>query len=237
MRLAFRKTVILGTVVFALAQAATAAKANEYYFVLVFGSQTQPKQLRYTHTWATAVRAIGEGPDISRYALEIHTISWLPASGIVKVFRPRPEPGVNATLEQTLAYVEHNHENIIMWGPFIVSRLVYNRFIGVVNQLNSGEVMYRAIDGALNMRISDCIHAVAAVDPQFGRLQYPLIRIGIPASRYVSRRIMFITPYDQHKDDNSWIVYRLGLNRHPITFVSPRQIPYRYCFLCNHPET
>ena len=46
------------------------ARAGEVYYVMIFGSQSRPKQLRYTHTWATFVRATGEGPDPNSYALE-----------------------------------------------------------------------------------------------------------------------------------------------------------------------
>ena len=45
---------------------------------MIFGSQSKPKLLRYTHTWATFVRAVGEGPDLNTYSLELSTISWLP---------------------------------------------------------------------------------------------------------------------------------------------------------------
>ena len=78
------------------------ARGGEFYYVLIFGSESHPKQLRYTHTWATFVRAVGEGPDPSNYALEVHTISWLPQRWRVKVWRPWPEPGVNLDLYQTL---------------------------------------------------------------------------------------------------------------------------------------
>ena len=221
----------------ALTFAPNASKANEYYYVMIFGSQTRPKQLRYTHTWAVAVRASGQGSDLSKYALETHTISWLPRTEVVKVWRHRPEPGENLSLEATLRLMEKDRERIIMWGPFVVDKLLYGRFIAVENRLNSGKILYRAIDGDLNLDISDCVHAVAAVDPRFGRLHYPLVRIGIPASRYISRQIMFLSESNQYFYDNSWLIPRLGLNRHPITVVPPRDIPYRGCFLCNHPET
>ena len=69
-----------------------------------------------------------------------------------------------------------------------------------------------------NLLISDCIHAVAAVDPIFGREHYPLIRIGKPASRYIAREIMTRGPargIEQERYDNSWLIPRLGLDRYP----------------------
>ena len=41
-----------------LAIAAPSAEAAEFYYAMVFGSQSHPKLLRYTHTWATFVRAV-----------------------------------------------------------------------------------------------------------------------------------------------------------------------------------
>jgi hypothetical protein len=40
--------------------AASAAKGDEFYYVMIFGSQSKPKLLQYTHTWATFIRAIGD---------------------------------------------------------------------------------------------------------------------------------------------------------------------------------
>ena len=57
---------------------------------------------QYTHTWATFIRAVGEGPDANNYALYQHTISWLPQSLDVRTWSLLPEPGVNLDLYQTL---------------------------------------------------------------------------------------------------------------------------------------
>ena len=102
--------------------------------------------------------------------------------------------------------------------------------------LDSGAAQYRAISTQANLLISDCIHAVAAVDPVFGRGHYPLIRIGKPASRYIARQVMTRSVFDQWEGDNSWLIPRLGLDRHPIEIVLPQQIPKRGCFLCRYPD-
>ena len=75
-----------------------------------------------------------------------------------------------------------------MWGPFVIEKEVYDRSLWVLQIIASGTPRYRAISGPGNLLVSDCIHAVAAVDPVFGRGHYPLIRIGKPASRYIARR-------------------------------------------------
>ena len=208
---------------------------------MVFGSQSRPKQLRYTHTWATFIKATGEGSDPNAYALESNTISWLPATLEVKVFRPWPEPGVNLDLYQTLQAMHANGESITMWGPFIVGPEVYQRSLWVQSIIASGAPRYRAISGPGNLLVSDCIHAVAAVDPDFGRGHYPLIRIGKPASRFIARQIMTRTPakgIEQERYDNSWLIPRLGLDRYPIEVISPRRIPRRIAYsACARIET
>lgn len=212
------------------------AEAGESYYVMLFGSQSTPKQLRYTHTWATFIRAVGDGPDTSRYALEAHTISWLPATLNVRVWRARPEPGANLSLEETLQTVASQGESVTMWGPFVIGREVYDRSLEVRRILESGVAKYRAISTPRNLLISDCIHAVASIDPTFGRRHYPLIRIGKPATRYIAREVMIRSRFDQWQYDNSWLIPRLGLDRYPIEVVPPRRIPKESCVLCSHEE-
>ena len=103
------------------------ASADEHYFAMIFGSQSKPKQLRYTHTWGIFVRAVGEGPNLSTYNLELSTISWLPRTLDIKVLRPWPEPGINLDLYQTLDTIQANRESIIMWGPVVIGKELRER--------------------------------------------------------------------------------------------------------------
>jgi hypothetical protein len=220
--------------------AASPAWGSEYYFLLVFGSQSRPKQLRYTHTWATFVRAVGEGPDLNNYALYQHSISWLPQTLEVHVWRPRPEQGVNLDLYQTLQTICASRQEITLWGPFVLPQDVYQKSLRVKAFLESGQMKYRAIDGGANALIDDCIHAVSAVDPVFGKRHYPLVRVGKPASRFIAREVMVQTLEDDHIDqtryNSSWLISRLGLDRYPIEVVPPQRIPAERCFLCRRPE-
>src|SRR4051794_4980508 len=165
---------LLAALVVSLASSSVAAA--ERYYVLVFGSQSHPKLLRYTHTWATFVRAVGEGPDPSGWAVEQHTISWLPRTLDVRVWNPSPEPGIILDLYQTLGAVRAHDEHVTLWGPFVITPDLYERSLRIDQILQGGAVQYRAISTASNLLISDCIHAVAAVDPVFGRSHYPLVR-------------------------------------------------------------
>jgi hypothetical protein len=232
------RAAILAAIV--LSSATSTVAAAERYYVLIFGSQSQPKQLRHTHTWATFVRAVGEGTDPDEFALYTHSISWLPRTLEVRVWSPFPEPGVNLDLYQTLDAVYSHNERVTLWGPFVITPDLYERSLRIYHILHSGGVQYRAISTSSNLLISDCIHAVAAVDPIFGRGHYPLIRIGDPASRFLAREIMVRSVenrgIDQAAYDNSWLIPRLGLDRYPIGVVSPQQIPHRRCLLCRCPE-
>ena len=123
---------------------------------------------------------------------------------------------MNLDLHQTLRVVYANRESVTMWGPLLIRKEAYDKSLHVLRVIASGAAQYRAISTPRNLLISDCIHAVAAVDPDFGREHYPLIRIGKPASRYIARQIMMRGPVDQRLHDNSWLIPRLGLGAYPI---------------------
>ena len=215
------RPVVIALLGLAFAMIASETKGDEFYYAMIFGSQSKPKLLQYTHTWATFIRAVGDGSDANNYSVYQHTISWLPQSLDVRTWSLLPGPGVNLDLYRTLEAVYRDREHVTMWGSLQVAGI-----------LDSGVAQYRAISTPRNLLISDCIHAVAAVDPVFGRGHYPLIRIGKPASRFIARQVMTRSIFDQWQGDNSWLIPRLGLDRYPIEFVPPQQIPKRNCFLC-----
>src|SRR5262249_46205036 len=185
--------------------------AGDSYYAIVFGSQTRPKLLRYTHPWAPFIRAADSGTP-GQPILEAHTISWLPESMNIQTWTPIPEPGVNLDLEQTLRVVLVERQRVTACGPFVISELVYRRSLEVEQVLESGAAQYRAISRPGTLLSTNCIHAVTAVDPDFGRERYPLIRVGKPASRYIAREVMTRSPFDQYRFDNSWLISRLGLD-------------------------
>jgi hypothetical protein len=211
-------------------------RGEERYYSMIFGSQSRPKLLSYTHTWATFIRVVGEGDDPSGYQVYLHTISWLPASLDVRTWALLPEKGVNLDLYSTLDAVSKHGESVTMWGPFEMLPQVYERSLRVKAILDSGVAQYRAISTPRNLLISDCIHAVAAVDPVFGRGHYPLIRVGKPASRFIARQGMTRSVFDQYQTEASWLIPRLGLDRYPIEIIPPQQIPKRNCLFCRCPD-
>jgi hypothetical protein len=212
------------------------ARGGERYYAMVFGSQTSPKRLRYTHTWATFVRVMDDPGVPGACQVYQHSISWLPETLEVRVWNLFPEPGVNLDLYATLAEVYRQGQSVTMWGPFEIEGPIYERSLGVKRILDSHTARYRAISTPRNLLVSDCIHAVTAVDPQFGRGHYPLIRIGNPASRFIARQVVMRSAFDQHQTNASWLIPWLGLDRYPIEVVPPRMIPRRGCVLCRCPD-
>ena len=159
-----------------------------------------------------------------------HTISWLPQTLEVRVWSPLPEPGVNLDLYQTLDAVSCPRRARHAVGPVRdhAGSSTSDRSRSTTSS-RAAVVQYRAISTASNLLISDCIHAVAAVDPVFGRGHYPLIRIGDPASRFLAREIVVRSVenrgIDQAAYDNSWLIPRPGSDRHAIGVVLPAADP------------
>ena len=209
--------------------APAAAVASERNYVLVFGAQSSFTKIKEKHTWATFVRVVGEGPDPAGYQLFAHTISLVPADMEVRVFAAKPEPSLNLDLAGSLAYARSKGADTTAWGPIPIRPYVYARSLEVWNLMQSGAVEYRAIDTLRDSLISDCIHAVTAVDPRFGRGHYPLIRTGKSASRYIARQVVKRSDVEQRdpdapEPDQTWIAASLGLYQAGVTVVPPSQI-------------
>ena len=192
---------------------ATPAWGDERHYVVIFGAQPSPKVIRYAHTWATFVRVVGDEADPATCQLFAHTISFYPADLDVRPFALRAEPGVNLDLAATLALMRQNRANVTAWGPFLMRPEVYQKSVEVWSQFGSGAIDYRAID-TFNKDVDDCIHAVTAVDPDYGRGHYPLIRVGKSASRYIAHQVAKSgRPRPPVLPDQTWLIAALGLYR------------------------
>ena len=196
------------------------ATAGESYFIILFGSESSPKEFRFTHTWATYVKVVGEGTDPANYQVTYHTISWLPATLKVRVFAPHPEPGVNLDLFSTLDYVLGNGELVDVWAPMRIRRELYAASLHQYERLMRGEALYQAIDPPGD-DVYDCIHANAALDPDFGQGHYPLIRVGKPATRFIVKQIGKRGPAFDPNEDTLWLISHIGIDRYPVRVIRP----------------
>jgi hypothetical protein len=199
------------------------AHGDDLYFLIMFGAQRDAIQLRYTHTFATFIRARGCG---TSYQLEVHTISWLPATLDVRPFALRPECGRNLGLHETIRWCLSNDERVSMWGPYRITADLYARAVQQCQLLDSGQVRYKADDSFhKSSRVSNCIHAVSSIDTGY-RLRVVSPEWGETASWYVLRRmepcildVCYVYPT---------IATSLGLDAYPLVhrpFHNPRSGP------------
>jgi len=191
------------------------ARADEKYYLIVFGSQRPIiNQPAHTHTWATFIRVVDNPAKPGSAKVEPYTISWLPATLIIRPMALRPEPGVNLELHRTVNFVLDDCQCVMMWGPYEIEKCFFDRVAAKKASLESGEVRYKANDtGRDSARVSNCIHAVADIS------QGPRLRIGQPGLGHSASYFVALTfrPFiidDQTTHD--WLLDALALRDYPI---------------------
>jgi hypothetical protein len=198
---------------------ATPKPEHEHYYILIFGSQLPVQIPRFTHTWATMVKTT-EPPGCPLQVIEVHTISWMPATLVIHPYRSWVEEGTNLDLCTTIQEMLKHHERISMWGPYETWRGFYQRFATQKEFLDAGMLGYQCTDGfgeaARTGDGSNCFHALSDMDPQFDRRQYPLLFYGDAAAKNIVRQLCTrpILLHPQQTED--WLIPALGLDRYPI---------------------
>ena len=194
------------------------APANERYYLLVFGSQSQPLRPKYTHSWVTAVRVVDEGPDRPPQ-VEASTISWMPATLDIHPLRFRVEQGVDLDLCTTIREMRKNGERISLWGPYEIRTGLYRKLRMQKDFMDSGQVGYQAIDTVGEARRGcgcDCIHAITDCDAQYDRQAYPLSRFGERASENMVRQVIERGGVINSCQTHDWLLSQLGIADCPI---------------------
>jgi len=186
--------------------------ADERYFLLLFGSESQPKRAVLTHTWATVVRVPADGG-----AIESHTISWMPKTLKIRPFAFQVEPGVNLDLPATMKLVAEDQERVTLFGPYVARPSLYRRLLIHKAFLESDAIGYQGFDligeAGRKGNGSNCVHAVTDVDPLYGRAGYLLAGNGVHATRYI--RNLLVRRGSIESDDKSnhdWLISALGLD-------------------------
>ena len=166
---------------------------NERYYVLLFGSHDALHQIRYSHTWATLIRAT-DIPGQRQAVLDVQTISWYPATREIRPWSFQIEPGTNLGLHETIRLMHATDQQVYMWGPYEVWHGLAHRFQVQKAFLESGSVGYQCVDtvgeAARTGGACDCIHALSDMDPDYPRWRYPLAFYGAPATENLVRRMM-----------------------------------------------
>jgi hypothetical protein len=194
------------------------APPNEHYYLLVFGSQSQPLRPKYTHSWVTNVRVVDNGPG-QPPTVEASSISWMPATLDIHPLRFRVEPGVDLDLCATIRMARGNGERISMWGPYEIRPGLYRKFLIQKDFMDSGRVGYQCIDTVGEARRGtgcDCIHAVTDCDAEYDRQEYPLSRFGDRASEHMVRQVMERGGVINSCATHDWLLGPLGIADCPI---------------------
>jgi hypothetical protein len=191
------------------------AKADESYYMIVYSAQRAPNAPRFSHTFATFVKATGDGNDNTKYKIEPHTISWIAKTKEIVVARLKPEPGVNLSLKESLELAVSLEEKISMWGPFEIKKELYDRALKQIDRLESNKVQYKAVDLRFRPDTAiNCIHAVSDIDADNGFLDVGTAS-GNEASRAVAGHLRrwIIKPEKTY----DWVSKKLDLGKSTIT--------------------
>ena len=158
--------------------------------------------------------------------MDTTTISWLPTSGRIRVYAPRPEPGRNYGLVETVHNATAVGERVAMWGPYEVPSDFGGRFVARKHDLDSGRFQYRAVDTAVRKtHVTDCIHAVSDIDRAFNRGRYPLNRYGDRATAFIVHNLV-TRGGTLGERTHDWLVPALGLERYPVVRKAVPAGPY-----------
>jgi len=200
----------------ALACMGRVAGAGERYYVLFFAHQTPDQRPEEAHSYADFIRAevVDGAPPI---ILQRDTISWLPCTGVVRLRALSPEPGRNFGLEETLDRFAGG-KHVFAWGPYEMTPHAYQLAMARKARLDSGEILYRALDlvPGQTRRTSNCIHAMAEIDPEARRMGQYNVKYGDAATKQAIRHYVvggfLCNPCLPH--DEIWL--QLGLEGRPI---------------------
>lgn len=191
------------------------------YYMMIFSAQRALNRPKYTHTFATFVKATAPIAG-DRDLLESHTISWLAEKKKVCLFRLWPEPGRNLDLTTSLEWALSVRARISMWGPYQICPAFYHKALVQKAHLESGVIQYKVWDAGFRPTIaSSCIHGVCDIDQERGLL-WTWLRCGESASQHIATFFLrwMIDPEQTHP----WVGDRLGLAGYPII---NRELPAR----------
>lgn len=188
------------------------------YFLTLFAYQrpgfiNPPK---HAHTFGTMIRVCPTG------TTEAFTISWLPASGTIRIYAIRPEAGRNYGLVETVCKAQREECRVSMWGPYEVYPDFGERFIARKFALESGQFSYRAVDSVIRETdVTDCIHAITDIDRGFNRGRYPLSRYGDRATEFIVHELISRNGTIGGTQTHDWAIPILGLEGYPIVRRPP----------------
>ena len=125
------------------------------YFMVVWAYQGPGNAPRDSHTFVTFY----DGDDLANSHVKPATISWFPATGVVRPFGV--ERGHNFSLAQTLAMACRGGKQLESWGPYEITFGLYRRALARISLLKSGKVSYSLM--SLRPGTMNCIEAAGDI--------------------------------------------------------------------------
>lgn len=184
---------------------------DDSYYMVIFSEQPHGGANPWvSHTFATFIRAGSTGAG-RRTALEVHTISWLAATGNIRLFRTA-EPGRNFSLRYSLERALAPGLRISRWGPYRIEPELYHRALIQIDRLESGQVLWKALDRDQRLCAFNCFHAIADLDSDRG-----LLRTGCAWGDHATWLVVqHLTRWiiEPEPDESVWSL--LGLDDYPI---------------------
>jgi hypothetical protein len=190
------------------------APAPRYFFIL-FGGQSLPFKPNTAHTWGTFVKTMPDATGVIQ--AESITISWLPATGRVKPWKCRAEPGKNYSLDETFVIAAEQRDRVSMWGPFEIDASRYELAVAQAALLETGAVRYRAIDSfTRNLWVQHCVHAVTYADPLLKELVQPVLQVGEPGTSRLAERYLKSGAFVGGAITHDWVLTAIGADQYPV---------------------
>ena len=135
------------------------SKAEEKFYMKVYGAQTFPNLIRTSHSYVVFTKMEND------IAKEEFCISWLPQSLVVRPFSAFPERGINLDLQQTNQHYSNIGANIVVFGSFQIKGELYDMAVKQYVRLMKNDISYICIDWNFRGRgASNCINTILDID-------------------------------------------------------------------------
>ena len=104
-----------------------------------------------------------------------------------------------------------------MWGPFEIDETRYQMAVAQLTFLESGEVLYRAIDSfTRNRYIVHCVHAVTYADPILQQIVQPVLQVGEPGTSRLAARYVRSGAFIGGAVTHDWVLTATGADQYPV---------------------
>lgn len=187
-----------------VARANAQANGSDKYYVILWAAQRDDDAPRFTHTWATFIKARPANSAKGEPKLEERlTISWMPASGVIPALVT--VRGQNYTLRQTLNWCRQEQTHITAWGPIEIRPELYELARQRVAVLESGVLSYKMIDNKIRPNHgTNCIHAITDMVPG------PLLDTGTARGEEATQMVAeFLQPFMIRPEYNDPKIFEL----------------------------